>query len=97
MIPLFIGSVSCLSAFFHSRYNLGLEILALQQQLRVLGRKQPRPRLHIQDRIFWVLLPRLSPSWRGVLVILRPKTVVACRLNWVSVVLASLIAVEEPW
>jgi hypothetical protein len=34
MIPLFI--LSCLSAFFRSRYNLALEILALHQQLGVL-------------------------------------------------------------
>ena len=35
MIPLFIGMVSCLAVFFRSRYNLGLEILALRQQLGI--------------------------------------------------------------
>ena len=30
MIPFFIGMVSCLGVFFRSRYNLGLEILALR-------------------------------------------------------------------
>ena len=32
MIPFFISFVTCLSAFFRSRYNLALEILALRQQ-----------------------------------------------------------------
>jgi hypothetical protein len=57
MIPLFI--LSHLSAFFRSRYNLALEILALRQQLGVLKRKRPHPRLRIQDRIFWTLFRRL--------------------------------------
>jgi hypothetical protein len=33
MIPFFLGFLTCLSAFFRSRYNLALEILALRQQL----------------------------------------------------------------
>jgi hypothetical protein len=45
MIPFFIGLLTCLSAFFRSRYNLGLEILALRQQVGVLKRKRPRPQL----------------------------------------------------
>ena len=77
MIPFFIGFLTCLSAFFRSRYNLSLEILALRQQLGVLKRKHPRPRLRIQDRIFWILLRRLWPAWSNVLVIVKPETVVA--------------------
>ena len=49
MIPFFITFLTCLSAFFGSRYNLALEILALRQQLGVLKRKRPHPRLRIQD------------------------------------------------
>jgi hypothetical protein len=33
MIPFCIGLLTCLGAFFRSRYILGLEIPALQQQL----------------------------------------------------------------
>jgi putative transposase len=77
MIPFFIGLLTCLSAFFHSRYNLGLEILALRQQLGVLKRKHPRPRLQNQDRTFWILLCWLWPAWSHVLVIVKPETVVA--------------------
>jgi transposase InsO family protein len=77
MIPFFMGFLTCLSAFFRSRYNLGFEILALRQQLGVLKRKIPRPRLRIQDRIFWILRRRLWPAWSNVLVIVKPETVVA--------------------
>jgi hypothetical protein len=79
MIALLIGLLACLSSFFRSRYNLGLEILALRQQLGVLKRKHPRPRLRIQDRIFWILLRRLWPAWSNILVIVKPETVVAWR------------------
>jgi hypothetical protein len=56
MVPFFASVLTCFSAFFRSRYNLGLEILTLRQQLGVLKRKDPRPRLRIQDRMFWNLL-----------------------------------------
>jgi hypothetical protein len=77
MISLFIDFLACLSALARSRYNLGLEILALRQQLGVLKRKHPRPRLQLQDRIFWILLRRLWSAWRDALVIVKPETVVA--------------------
>ena len=64
MIPFSAGLVSCLGVFFRSRYNLGLEILALRQQLGVLKRKNPRPRLRFHDRMFWVLFRRLWPLLR---------------------------------
>ena len=77
MTPFFVGSLTCLGAFCRSRYRLGLEILALRQQLGVLKRKHPRPRLRIQDRMFWILLRRLWSGWGDVLVIVKPETVVA--------------------
>ena len=72
MIPIFLF----LSTFFRTRYNLGLEILALRQQLSVLNRKHHHSRLRIQDRAFWILLRRLWPAWSEVLVIVKPETVV---------------------
>ena len=77
MIPFFVGFLTGLSGFFRSRYNLGLEILALRQQVGVLKRKHPRPRLRMQDRIFLILLRRIWPAWHNVLVIVKPETVVA--------------------
>ena len=75
MISFLIGFLAFLNAFFRSRYSLGLEIVALRQQLRVLKRKHPRPRLRVEDRIFWILLRRLWPAWSNVLVIVKPETV----------------------
>ena len=60
MSPFLFGLFTWLSTFFRSRYNLSLEIIALRQQLGVLKRKTPRPRLRMRDRIFWILLHRLS-------------------------------------
>ena len=77
MILFFLGFFSSLSAFFRSRYSLSLEILALRQQLSVLKRTSPSPRLRIQDRLFWILLRKLWPAWNNVLIILKPQTVVA--------------------
>ena len=77
MIPFFISPLTCLNAFFRSRYNLGLEILALRQQLGILKRKQHHPRLRIQDRMFWILLRRLWPAWSNILIIVKSETVVA--------------------
>ena len=42
MIAFFPGFLTCFSAFFRSRRNFGLEILALRLQLGVVKRKYPR-------------------------------------------------------
>jgi hypothetical protein len=77
MIKLLLGILTCLSVFFRSRHNLGLEILALRQQLGVLHRKHPRPHLRAWDRVFWILLRRLWLDWSSALVIVKPETVVS--------------------
>ena len=77
MIPYSAGFLLFLSSFFRSRYDLGLEILALRQQLCVLNRKHPQPRLQSSDRLFWVLLHRLWPGWRNALIVVKPETVIA--------------------
>ena len=76
MTPLLCSFFTCFSAFFHSRCSLSLESIALRQQLGVLKRKNPLPRLRFQDRIFWILLRRLWPAWKNVLVIVKPETVI---------------------
>lgn len=59
------------------REHLVLENLALRQQLAVLRRRAPRPKLRLVDRLFWVALSRLWPRWREVLHIVTPGTVIA--------------------
>ena len=77
MIPLISGIFTFVGAFLYSRYHPGLEILALRQQLGVLKRKNPRPRLRKVDRLFWTLLCHIWPAWTNALIIVKPETVVS--------------------
>ena len=56
--------------------EVALENLALRQQLAVMKRQYPRPRLRKADRLFWVWLSRIWPNWRKALLVVRPETVV---------------------
>ena len=69
-------------AFFRSRNDLGLELAALRQQLAVLTRKNPRPKLSRWDRLFWLTLQRLWSRWASVLLIIKPETVVSWHRTW---------------
>ncbi|HEY1206995.1 MAG: integrase core domain-containing protein [Bryobacteraceae bacterium] len=76
-----------LRAFLRTRHDLGLEILALRQQVAVLKRKHPRPRLSGVDRLFWIALRRIWPRWMEALILVKPETVVGWhragfRLYW---------------
>jgi hypothetical protein len=55
MLRLCLG---LLARSFCSRRDLLIENLALRQQLAVLKRKHPRPKLLAVDRIFWRLIRR---------------------------------------
>jgi len=63
-------------AFFRTRRQLAVEILALRHQLGVLKRSVRRPRLTNADRGLWVLLSRRWPGWRDALTIVKPATVI---------------------
>jgi hypothetical protein len=67
-----------LLAIFANRADLILENLALRQELAILRRKQPRPRLGATDRFFWLFLRRCWPRWKETLAIVQPETV----LRW---------------
>jgi putative transposase len=69
------------------RGRLALENLALRQQLAVLRRSVPRPRLRPWDRLFWAWLSRCWAGWKDALLIVTPATVVGWhrqgfRLYW---------------
>ena len=70
---LWFGSLLCV---FRDRSSLMLENLALRQQLVVLKRKHPRPKLGPLDKLFWVLARRCWSQWKGALLIVLPETVV---------------------
>lgn len=54
-----------------SRETLQLENITLHQQVAVLKRERPRPRLRPLDRVFWIFLSRLWPRWKDALVIVK--------------------------
>src|SRR5467141_3887914 len=70
-----------------ARRSLLLENLALRQQLAVLKRRRPRPRLDLLDKLFWVAVRRFWSGWQQSLIAVTPETVVrwhkaGFRLYW---------------
>ena len=47
MTRILLAFLSWFGAFFRSRHDLGLELVAWRQQVGVLKRKNPRPRLSL--------------------------------------------------
>jgi len=58
------------------RADLVAENLVLRQQLAVLKRAKPRPRLRATDRAFWVIVCRVWSRWAEALAIVKPATVI---------------------
>jgi transposase InsO family protein len=76
-----------LSRCFRSRQSLLLENLALRQQLAVLKRRHPRPKLSPLDKLFWALACQFWSAWKQALMVVTPETVVrwhraGFRLYW---------------
>ena len=65
MFQFFRFWLGSLSRCFHSRQSLLLENLALRQQLAVLKRRHPRPKLSPLDKLCWARLPVLVRSEAG--------------------------------
>ena len=87
MLGLIWGVFIWLRSFTRSCHDLGLEIVALRQQLVVLKRRTKQAHLRRSDRLFWVLLSRAWPRWASPLLIVKPDTVVrwhreSFRLYW---------------
>ena len=88
MIPVVSSFLSMPRSCCRTRASTHIEILALRDQLAVLqARPRKRPSLGSADRLLWVILSRLWPRWRTVLVIVKPETVIGWqrkgfRLYW---------------
>jgi len=87
MLHLIALLLRSLLAGFRSRGDVALENLVLRHQLHVALRTNPTPRLANRDRVLWVWLRQLWPSWRDHLLIVKPETVVhwhrrGWRLYW---------------
>jgi hypothetical protein len=67
-----------ITAVFRPKLLLIADNLCVRQQLLVLHRRNPHPRLKDADRRFWVLACRWSVDWRTSLLFLKPETV----LRW---------------
>ena len=76
MFGVFLAVLRSLAAAFQPRRQLLLENLALRHQLLVLNRTAGKPRFRNADRLLWVFLRAVWPSWEKVLVIIRPQTVI---------------------
>jgi hypothetical protein len=70
--------VLAIAAIFRPKALLIAENLCLRQQLVVLQRRHPRPRLSDADRRFWILASRWFSDSRHPLLIVQPETV----LGW---------------
>jgi len=73
LLRLWFGAVL---RIFHTRRRLMLEHLALRQQLAVLKRRHPKPRLGPFDKLFWVMARRFCSKWKDALLLVSPETVV---------------------
>jgi len=76
MILTILQLVSLIPTAFRTRSELALENLALRQQLAILNRRHPRPRLQRCDRLFRVLLCRSWVHWKETLLVVKPETVI---------------------
>src|SRR6267143_6241529 len=76
MTDKFILLAGAILRLFRGRRKLFLENLALRQQLAVLKRRNPRPRLLAFDRFFWVLARRFWSGWKQALIVVSPETIV---------------------
>jgi len=76
MDSLFLLWFGVLVRLFRGRGKRVLENLALRQQLTVLKRRHPRPRLDLFDKLFWVIATQFWSIWKEALIVVTPETVV---------------------
>jgi transposase InsO family protein len=76
LIEILKTVLSALRSAFRSRAALLAENVVLRQQLIVLRRSVPKPRLHARDRVVLALAARVFGSVLKAITIVRPETVV---------------------
>ncbi|MBM4093453.1 MAG: hypothetical protein FJ276_29190 [Planctomycetes bacterium] len=60
-------------AFLICRLSLAAENLVLRQQIAITKHSGKRPKPRSRDRLFWLVLARLWPSWRSALAIVQMR------------------------
>jgi hypothetical protein len=76
MLTILEATLGALLAALRPRASLVAENLLLRQQLAILRRTHPRPRLRPIDRAFWVVVSRIWSRWADTLAIVQPATVI---------------------
>ena len=76
MFRFIVLSFGTLVRLLRARRSLLLENLALRQQLDVLKRRHPKPRIGWLDKLFWVAVRRFWAEWKKSLIVVTPETVV---------------------
>ena len=77
MKTFLLSLVTFIASFFRSRLSMQMEILVLRHQLSLYQRSGKRPPIKPADRILWSWISRIWSGWRDVLIIVKPKTVIA--------------------
>jgi hypothetical protein len=72
MLTVLEAALGALLAALRPRASLVAENLLLRQQLAILRRTHPRPRLRAIDRTFWVVVSRVWSRWADTLAIVQP-------------------------
>lgn len=78
MLEAVLVLAAAVADVFRPRWSLLAEIALLRHQLTVLERSVGRPRVGRFDRIVLVALAAVTPTWRNVLRIVQPETL----LRW---------------
>ena len=78
MFHLIVQLAATIRDLFRTRRSLLAEVALLRHQVTVLQRSVPRPRITRLDRIALVALAALTPTWRNVLRLVQPETL----LRW---------------
>jgi transposase InsO family protein len=77
MPSVFSALIAYVVSHFRSHHSLRLENMALRHQLAVYQHTVKRPKLRPSDRLFWVWLSQLWPTWQQALEFVQPRTVIA--------------------
>jgi hypothetical protein len=75
VLELILSILAAIRGFLRIRGDTAPELLAFRQQLAVLKRERPRPRLNRPDRSFWTTPRQVWPCWAEILVIVELETV----------------------
>jgi putative transposase len=77
MRSVFSALMAYVMSHFRSHHSLRLENMALRHQLAIYQHSVKRPKLRPADRLLWVCLSRLWPSWQQAIEFVQPRTVIA--------------------